>query len=238
MRKSPPPFREEHRRKISEALRGHPKPPRSEEHRRHISESKKGIPLSEAQRRSNEARRGKPATISDEGRRRIGEATRRRKLGVPRPPDVIAKMIATRMARGGYSVSDYTRNAVGAASRNRKRTDEEKQKIASALRGRIRPQEIIEKVRQARLSRRVNPYPPKRIINQQYREWRTAVLRRDNYQCRQCGREHSKNHAHHILGWAHTPEMRFEVENAITLCIHCHARLHHEERRQLKERKC
>ena len=57
------------------------------------------------------------------------------------------------------------------------------------------------------------------------REWRKAVLEHDKDTCQKCGI--TKNLvAHHILPWALFPELRFEVENGITLCRSCHKRYH------------
>jgi len=56
-------------------------------------------------------------------------------------------------------------------------------------------------------------------------EWKKAVFDRDDGTCQKCGI--SKNlEAHHILPWALFPELRFEVENGITLCKTCHKRYH------------
>jgi len=56
-------------------------------------------------------------------------------------------------------------------------------------------------------------------------QWRKAVLEHDKETCQKCGI--TKNlEAHHILPWALFPELRFEVENGITLCKTCHDRYH------------
>ena len=58
-----------------------------------------------------------------------------------------------------------------------------------------------------------------------YYQWRKAVLEHDKETCQKCGI--TKNLvAHHILPWALFPELRFEVENGITLCRSCHKRYH------------
>lgn len=57
-----------------------------------------------------------------------------------------------------------------------------------------------------------------------YRRWRAAVLERDGRICQDCGR--SGSHAHHLVSWAESSELRFDVENGVTLCPPCHAERH------------
>lgn len=57
------------------------------------------------------------------------------------------------------------------------------------------------------------------------REWKEAVKKRDNYTCQNCGKENLIGydcHAHHIQPWEQFPELRFIVENGLTLCGSCH----------------
>jgi len=58
------------------------------------------------------------------------------------------------------------------------------------------------------------------------REWIKAVYERDNHTCQKCLVRGGELEAHHILPWALFPELRFEVENGITLCETCHDRYH------------
>ena len=57
-------------------------------------------------------------------------------------------------------------------------------------------------------------------------KWRKAVLEHDNDTCQKCKVKGGELEAHHILPWALFPELRFEVENGITLCKTCHDRYH------------
>mgnify|MGYP001601648778 CR=1 FL=1 len=56
-----------------------------------------------------------------------------------------------------------------------------------------------------------------------YKEWRESVFERDNYKCKinssDCVHE---VHAHHILRFAEYPELRFDINNGITLCENHH----------------
>lgn len=56
----------------------------------------------------------------------------------------------------------------------------------------------------------------------EYRLWRTKVFERDSYTCRVCHWRGGRLQPHHIKAFAHYPELRFNVDNGITLCSDCH----------------
>lgn len=55
--------------------------------------------------------------------------------------------------------------------------------------------------------------------------WRKAVFSRDNHTCQQCG-VNKELQAHHIKEWATHPDLRFDINNGVTLCIDCHGLIH------------
>lgn len=57
----------------------------------------------------------------------------------------------------------------------------------------------------------------------QYARWRKQVFERDNYTCQDCGATGYLN-AHHLLSWVNFPELRFDINNGITVCVSCHAK--------------
>lgn len=59
----------------------------------------------------------------------------------------------------------------------------------------------------------------------EYRIWKKGVLKRDKYTCQLCGSDKSL-HTHHINKFADYPDLRFDVDNGITLCKHCHKYIH------------
>ena len=60
----------------------------------------------------------------------------------------------------------------------------------------------------------------------EYRSWREKVYRRDKWQCKICGYTGKQLVAHHIRTYKVFPELRFNIENGITLCRACHCKLH------------
>jgi NUMOD3 motif/HNH endonuclease len=59
--------------------------------------------------------------------------------------------------------------------------------------------------------------------SQEYRLWREAVFKRDNYTCIWCGDDRGGNlNADHIKSFALFPELRFAIDNGRTLCEGCH----------------
>ncbi len=68
-----------------------------------------------------------------------------------------------------------------------------------------------------------------------YRIWRSSVYARDHYTCKLCGKKNEWDkekkrrtgiHAHHIKPFCNHPELRFDVNNGMTLCIPCHIKVH------------
>jgi len=55
-----------------------------------------------------------------------------------------------------------------------------------------------------------------------YKKWRMAVFMRDNFTCQFCGIRGVYLEAHHIKSWKNFPELRFDLDNGITLCKDCH----------------
>lgn len=66
--------------------------------------------------------------------------------------------------------------------------------------------------------------PVNKIIRSsgKYKEWRIAVLQRDNWTCVLCFKYGGDLHADHIRPFALYPELRFEITNGRTLCVECH----------------
>lgn len=52
------------------------------------------------------------------------------------------------------------------------------------------------------------------------------LFKRDNYTCQHCNKKGGELNAHHIKTFAKFPELRFDVNNGLTLCKNYHINLH------------
>src|SRR3990167_612350 len=59
----------------------------------------------------------------------------------------------------------------------------------------------------------------------EYQIWRKEVYAKDKYKCRLCNKK-KQLVAHHIKLFSEFPELRFSVDNGITLCRSHHAKIH------------
>ena len=76
---------------------------------------------------------------------------------------------------------------------------------------------------------RINPANANMHWGQTYEEWTEAVKKRDNFTCQHCRKENLQGkacHAHHIKSWDNFPELRYVLNNGVTLCCSCHSKAH------------
>lgn len=64
----------------------------------------------------------------------------------------------------------------------------------------------------------------------EYKQWRKSVFERDSFTCQICGQTGGILNAHHIKPFSIYHELRFVVDNGITLCKKCHVELHKRDR--------
>ena len=55
-----------------------------------------------------------------------------------------------------------------------------------------------------------------------YKLWRSAVFKKDDYTCVDCGVYGCELQADHVKPWSQFPELRYETSNGETVCVPCH----------------
>ena len=56
--------------------------------------------------------------------------------------------------------------------------------------------------------------------------WKDSILKKNDYICQKCLKRGGKLQPHHILNFSTHKELRFAIDNGITLCIDCHSLFH------------
>lgn len=119
----------------------------------------------------------------------------------------------------GQRRSKETRRKMSEAARGRKRksfSEEWKKKISEALKG-----------KKSNLWKGgITPENKKIRSGIEYRLWREAVFARDNWTCQKTGEKGCEINAHHIQDFSTYPELRFAIDNGITLSIESHREFH------------
>lgn len=69
-----------------------------------------------------------------------------------------------------------------------------------------------------------------RHVGSNYEKWRKLVFDRDSFICCMCHQVGGKLQAHHIKEWSKYEELRYNIDNGVTLCVECHKSFHKSRR--------
>ena len=197
---------EETKKKISNALKGRKigfalRP--TEEGKKKIREANKGKKHSEiTKEKMRLGHLGKTYKMSERGKKNISKARIGKKLSEKTKKKIseMAKRIGT-----------------GKWMKGRKLSIEIRRKISESLKG--------EKCYYWKGGVSLENHKIRTGI--EFRLWREAVFARDNWTCQKCGDNKGHYlHPHHIQNFAQYPELRFAINNGITLCRKCHRKFH------------
>lgn len=118
--------------------------------------------------------------------------------------------------------------------KNKKHSDDTKLKISISKKGKKLSLETRKKMSESRKGAGNNSWKggitPARLLLRrtlEYKLWREAVFKRDNYTCVWCLKRSGVGcpvilNADHIKRFADYPELRFAIDNGRTLCVECH----------------
>ena len=119
------------------------------------------------------------------------------------------------VALTGRSLSPKTKALLSQIASKRKLSEEHKAKISASLKG----------ANHHNWKGGVT-YPIFALRKtKEHRHWRNAVLERDGHRCTECSISDTRLDAHHIKSFTLFPELRFDINNGIAVCVSCHAKL-------------
>ena len=158
-----------------------------------------------------------------------------RKKGFKHSKETKKKMSLTRleMAEDGLLMKEETREKLSKALKGHKNSEEARRRMSKAISGRKLSKEHKRKLSEAHKGEKGSNWkggvtPENKTIRRsiEYRLWREAVFARDNWTCQKYGVKGGKLHPHHIQNFSQYPELRFAIDNGITLSEEAHKEFH------------
>lgn len=137
------------------------------------------------------------------------------------------KMVNTRMRNNSYKHSEETKSRMSHIMTGRKVTWANK--IGDAQRG--KPRYSTRGDKHWNWNGGISEEESKIRNSIKYKVWRHDVFKRDWFTCQmpKCGYKGRLIEAHHIKTFEKYPELRFDVDNGITLCKPCHNKTRNKE---------
>jgi len=117
--------------------------------------------------------------------------------------------------------------------KGRKHSEETRKKISDGNLGHIVSKETRQKISNSHKGEkcwnwRGGKTPLNKCIRRsgEYTLWRKVIFERDNFTCQKYKIRRGKLHPHHINNFADFPELRFAIDNGITLSEKAHKEFH------------
>jgi len=145
----------------------------------------------------------------------------------------ISEVMKGNTIRKGVKLSEETRRKMRKAAKKRgaskwlkgrKLSEETKRKLSEVSKNKPKP--WISGKKNSNWKGGITPENIKIRQSIEYRLWREAVFARDNYTCQKYGIRGVELCSHHIQNFAQYPELRFAIDNGITLSEKAHREFH------------
>ncbi len=133
----------------------------------------------------------------------------------------------------GHLVSNETRRKISDTLKNTMQSPELRNRISESLKGRKASLETRKKMSLIRSGSKsylwkggITKENQKIRTNIEFRLWRESVFARDGWTCQKYKIKGGILHAHHIKNFAQYTELRFAIDNGITLSKRAHKEFH------------
>ena len=161
--------------------------------------------------------------------------------GKKRPKNIGEKISKSKIGKSSgrkhYNLSDEHKKKIGLANKGKKMSTEQKEKLRYIRLGSKSSNEtrIKQSISMKKTIRNGGHICWKGGVSKENnlirtgietKLWREAVFKRDNWTCRKCENYGGKLNAHHIYNFSEYKELRFAIDNGITLCKICHDKFH------------
>ena len=183
---------------------------------KHTEESKKKISLTT---------KGKSKSLETRRKMSLVQIGNQKSLGKKMPKS--AKIAISNANKGRYR-NEEVKKKMSLAQIGKKLSPATKLKMSLSRKGKKFSIEHRNKLSQSKLKEKshfwkggVTEINKKIRSSIEYRLWREAVFKRDNWNCVWCGKK-GRIEADHIKPFAYFPEFRFAIDNGRTLCRECH----------------
>ena len=153
---------------------------------------------------------------SEETKKKISESNKGNKRPhlIERNRTDLAREISRQVGKAnkGWHPSEEQKEKHRQAHLGLKRTELTKQKISLAQKG----------DKHWNWQGGITPEHQRLRLSREYKLWREAVFKRDDYTCIWCSQRGGELNADHIKPFSLYPELRFALDNGRTLCVKCH----------------
>lgn len=182
----------------------------------------KNIKFFSVETRAKMSKASKGKIVSEETRKKMSSSH----IGMNQSKESIIKIKKARakqIMKKGRICSKEIREKIGLGNKGKKISEETRKKISNSMKGdktHLWKGGITEENDIIRTS-------------MEYKAWRVSIFERDGFKCQMPGCDNQERYleAHHIYKFSDYKELRFDINNGITLCKKCHNKTKRREKK-------